>query len=205
MKHLLPREITHSGLGETIQVWGSIEIDDDGIEATIHSKVDGHRNETDCFFGNTFKELETDMGSSNYPFDALMDKVRSLRYWPKLEKRIKKEKAEIEERKKLEEKKRIEEEKLTHDQRINFPQNHDGSISLHWKRFHRSTPAVKTFLIKDGEEIRTELGTGRIRNASFNKSRNSFSGILLTKEGDYKFEIDAESGKLISKHPANNR
>ena len=35
------------------------------------------------------------MGTSNYPFDTLMDKVRTLRYWPRLKKRIEQEESDL--------------------------------------------------------------------------------------------------------------
>jgi hypothetical protein len=95
MKHRLPWVIAHSGLNEVIDVSGYIEIDDDGLSATIHSKVYGFKRETEVFFGHTFSELESDMGTSNYPFDTLMDKVRTLRYWPRLKKRIEQEESNL--------------------------------------------------------------------------------------------------------------
>ncbi len=35
------------------------------------------------------------MGTSNYPFDTLMDKVWTLRYWPRLRKRIEQEESDL--------------------------------------------------------------------------------------------------------------
>ncbi|MDA7624717.1 hypothetical protein N8697_00945 [bacterium] len=201
MKHLLPRETTHSALGETIHVWGTIEIDDDGLEATIHSKVDGHRKETDCFFGKTFKELEADMGSSNYPFDALMEKVRSLRYWPRLKKRIERDEAELDERREKEKKDKSKRgEESTIQGRI-VAQNSDGSIKLGNRQFWSSAFARKTVLLKDGKEISTRLGSGPIEEVVFNSTRNTFVGILHTREGRYKFEIEAKTAKLIRRDP----
>lgn len=207
MKHLLPRETTQSALGETIQVWGSIEIDDDGFEATIHSKVDGHRKETDCFFGKTFKELEADMGSSNYPFDALMEKVRSLRYWPKLKKGIEQEELQhqnpqVHAKPLTESERNYFNNKLNVQEKFNeelntLAQNNDGRIKLIKKV--RVKPYYDTVLARDGGKIETNLQPGNPKDVEFDKSSNSFIGILETKEGEYNFEIDAENGNVIRK------
>jgi len=188
LKHRLPAESTCSALGEIISVWGTIEIDDDGIGATIHSKVDGHRKETDYFCGKTFRELEADMGSSNYPFDEVMEKVRSLRYWPRL-------------------KKMIEQEEI--DQSFEIAKNHSfgeilaqnkvGTVKIGNRKFWTSNFARKTVLVKDNKEFETSLDNGPIKNVSFNEVNNTFNGTLQTKNNDYSFEICADSGEVIRK------
>ena len=47
------------------------------------------------------------------------------------------------------------------------------------------------------KEINTTLGSGPIENVTFNESKNVFTGTLLSKDNDYKFEICAKSGDVI--------
>ena len=198
MKHRLPWVIAHSGLNEVIDVSGYIEIDDDGLSATIHSKVYGFKRETEVFFGYTFRELESDMETSNYPFDTLMDKVRTLRYWPRLKKRIEQEESDL----KQEAKESGERAKRGSLMGSVVAQNTDGSIKLGSRRIWVSYYAVKTVILKNGKELETTgLGCGPIWQVKYDPNSDSFTGIVGTREGDYNFEIEAATGKTIRRDP----
>ena len=54
---------------------------------------------------------------------------------------------------------------------------------------------MKHLLLK--EIVCSALGIGSIENVTFNESKNVFTGTLLSKDNDYKFEICAKSGDVI--------
>ena len=173
----LPSRCVPSCCGEFMNVSGRFSISEDSINVVVETTVYGE-SDSESYYGNTFREVLSELAGSNYRPGAFVDALQALPDWKEILTRMNQEEAAAELQSKqvrvIETEKRISEQAY-------FGQivasSQDGRYQMGWRRILSSNRAIRVVVLVDGiEHIVGGLFGSQPVSVNFDEQVSEFQG-----------------------------